>query len=270
MRSRRTASSRSACPCSSKGYLKQYGLAARARRRAICSRSTTSKRRWRDVQIQPQPHDQAARRAPDHVVDPRRDRAARRRRRARRLVVERRHFGAASVHAQHAATADGDPAPEPAVEPEVTPAAARRAAIPLERRCRPASAAADPPSPDPADRPAAPGCRRPSRRPTTPPTTATRRRAPAAAIPLELTFEEESWAEITDARGERLLFGLNAAGRNVTVRGEPPFAIVLGNADAVRLTVDGEPYAIPTSRPPRQPRAFRRRHRRGVTPPWPS
>jgi cytoskeleton protein RodZ len=71
---------------------------------------------------------------------------------------------------------------------------------------------------------------------------------PAAAgvtIPLELAFDGESWAEITDARGERLLFGLNAAGRNVTVRGEPPFAIVLGNADSVRLTVDGEPYAVP-------------------------
>ena len=68
---------------------------------------------------------------------------------------------------------------------------------------------------------------------------------PAVTIPLELTFDAESWAEITDARGERLLFGLNAAGRNVTVRGEPPFAIVIGNADSVRLVVDGEPYAIP-------------------------
>jgi cytoskeleton protein RodZ len=66
-----------------------------------------------------------------------------------------------------------------------------------------------------------------------------------ASIPLQLTFDGESWVEITDARGERLLFGLNAAGRTVTVRGEPPFAIVLGNADSVRLTVDGEPYAIP-------------------------
>ena len=64
-------------------------------------------------------------------------------------------------------------------------------------------------------------------------------------IPLELTFDSESWAEITDARGERLLFGLNAAGRNVTVRGEPPFAIVLGSADSVRLVVDGKPYTIP-------------------------
>jgi Domain of unknown function (DUF4115) len=40
---------------------------------------------------------------------------------------------------------------------------------------------------------------------------------------------------------------LNAAGRNVTVRGEPPFAVVLGDATGVRLTVDGRPYAIPTT-----------------------
>ena len=68
---------------------------------------------------------------------------------------------------------------------------------------------------------------------------------PAVTIPLQLVFDAESWAEITDARGERLLFGLNAAGRDVTVRGEPPFAIVLGSADSVRLTVDGKPYTIP-------------------------
>jgi cytoskeleton protein RodZ len=69
--------------------------------------------------------------------------------------------------------------------------------------------------------------------------------APVVEIPLKFTFEQESWAEVTDGRGERLLFGLSAAGRDVTVRGEPPFAIVLGNADSVQLTVDGEPYAIP-------------------------
>lgn len=71
------------------------------------------------------------------------------------------------------------------------------------------------------------------------------RAAAAVTIPLEFTFDQESWAEVTDGRGERLMFGLNAAGRRVTVRGEPPFAIVLGNADSVRLNVDGEPYSIP-------------------------
>ena len=68
---------------------------------------------------------------------------------------------------------------------------------------------------------------------------------PAATVALQLVFDAESWAEITDARGERLLFGLNTAGRDVTVRGAPPFSIVLGNAEVVRLTVDGAPYTIP-------------------------
>lgn len=71
------------------------------------------------------------------------------------------------------------------------------------------------------------------------------RPAVQATIPLTFAFDAESWAEVTDARGERLLYGLNEAGRNVTVRGEPPFAVVLGNAGAVRLTVDGAPYDIP-------------------------
>jgi cytoskeleton protein RodZ len=71
--------------------------------------------------------------------------------------------------------------------------------------------------------------------------------AAVVTIPLEFTFDQESWAEVTDARGERLLFGLSAAGRRATVRGEPPFAIVIGNAAAVRLLVDGEPYSIPTA-----------------------
>ncbi len=73
------------------------------------------------------------------------------------------------------------------------------------------------------------------------------RAPPVVTIPLEFSFERESWTEVTDARGERLAFGLNAAGRRLTVRGEPPFAVVLGDAAAVRLTVDGEPYSIPTT-----------------------
>ena len=67
-------------------------------------------------------------------------------------------------------------------------------------------------------------------------------------VPLEITFDAESWAEITDGRGERLVFGLQAAGRRLTVRGSPPFAVVLGNANSVRLRVDGEAYDIPPTR----------------------
>jgi cytoskeleton protein RodZ len=66
-------------------------------------------------------------------------------------------------------------------------------------------------------------------------------------LPLDLTFEQDSWTEISDARGERLFFGLGAAGRRAQLRGEPPFSIVFGNADGVRMLVGGEPYSIPRS-----------------------
>ena len=108
-----------------------------------------------------------------------------------------------------------------------------------------AGPAAEPPAPDvaPAQISAVADVTGPDDGPSDEPADA--QAAAGVTIPLELSFDAESWAEITDARGERLLFGLNGAGRNVTIRGEPPFAIVLGNADSVRLTVDGEPYAIP-------------------------
>jgi cytoskeleton protein RodZ len=65
-------------------------------------------------------------------------------------------------------------------------------------------------------------------------------------VALEVFFDQESWVEITDARGTRLYYGLGAAGRQATLRGEPPFAVVLGNAPAVRLVLDGAPYPVPT------------------------
>jgi cytoskeleton protein RodZ len=70
--------------------------------------------------------------------------------------------------------------------------------------------------------------------------------APVQPIPLDFRFSQESWAEVSDGRGERLLFGLSAAGRQVTVRGEPPFSVLLGNANAVELRVNGKVYPIPT------------------------
>ncbi len=68
----------------------------------------------------------------------------------------------------------------------------------------------------------------------------------ATPISLDLTFDSESWAEITDARGQKLFFELGAAGRHAVMRGEPPVSVTFGNGDAVRLAVDGERFAIPT------------------------
>jgi cytoskeleton protein RodZ len=68
---------------------------------------------------------------------------------------------------------------------------------------------------------------------------------PSISLALDLTLDAESWVDLRDAGGRRLFVGLAAAGRHLTLRGEPPVAVVLGNADAVRLVVDGEPYTIP-------------------------
>jgi cytoskeleton protein RodZ len=70
--------------------------------------------------------------------------------------------------------------------------------------------------------------------------------AGADALALDLTFNGESWTEITDSAGQRLFVGLASAGRHMTLRGAPPLAVVLGNADAVQLKVDGKPFDVPT------------------------
>jgi cytoskeleton protein RodZ len=69
-------------------------------------------------------------------------------------------------------------------------------------------------------------------------------------VPLEITFEQESWAEVTDARGERMYYGLGTAGKHAQMRGEPPFAVVLGNASGVKIVIDGEDFAVPAKGKP--------------------
>ena len=134
------------------------------------------------------------------------------------------------------------PTPE-LIAPAPTPALAEERPVPLDAAA-PATVAVETPTPDAPPSAAATVTQAPDETDDAPDGAAA---DPAVTVPMEVAFDGESWAEITDARGERLLFGLNAAGRNVTVRGEPPFTVVIGNAEAVRLTVDGAPYAIPTT-----------------------
>ncbi len=67
----------------------------------------------------------------------------------------------------------------------------------------------------------------------------------AAGTELDVTFDEDSWAEIEDSRGTRLFYGLGQAGRSLQLHGEPPFSTLLGNAAGVRLVVGGEPFTVP-------------------------
>jgi cytoskeleton protein RodZ len=55
---------------------------------------------------------------------------------------------------------------------------------------------------------------------------------------LVLESSADSWAEIQDATGERKFYGLLNKGRARTLNGVAPFDIFLGNAPAVRLTLN--------------------------------
>lgn len=69
---------------------------------------------------------------------------------------------------------------------------------------------------------------------------------------LVLNASAESWVEVRDARGERLLYQTIPAGRIVGLEGMAPFRIFLGNAEGVAVAIDGEQYDAS-------------RHRRGTT-----
>jgi len=66
-------------------------------------------------------------------------------------------------------------------------------------------------------------------------------------VELRLTFIGDCWTEVTDASGERLYFGLGSAGRAVTVSGEPPLQVLLGNSANATLAVNGSNYPVPQS-----------------------
>jgi cytoskeleton protein RodZ len=55
---------------------------------------------------------------------------------------------------------------------------------------------------------------------------------------VRLAFDQESWVEIRD-RNEKVIFSqLNSPGTQQIVRGVPPFSVVVGNAQGVRMTYD--------------------------------
>lgn len=64
---------------------------------------------------------------------------------------------------------------------------------------------------------------------------------------LHLSFSGESWVEVRQANGSIAFSGMNSAGTEQWIDGQPPFDLVVGNARAVRLVYRGaavnlEPY----------------------------
>ena len=64
----------------------------------------------------------------------------------------------------------------------------------------------------------------------------------ASGVVGELTvfFDDESWVSVDDATGKQLFGDLGRNGRTITVAGQVPLSVLVGNALAVRVEFDGE------------------------------
>jgi len=62
----------------------------------------------------------------------------------------------------------------------------------------------------------------------------------SAQATIRMTFEADSWVEITDKNGKILLSQLSRAGTEQGINGSPPFSLVIGHAKAVHLYYKGQ------------------------------
>ena len=67
---------------------------------------------------------------------------------------------------------------------------------------------------------------------------------PLGTAELRFEFTEDCWLEVMDADETRLAYRLYRAGDVARLRGKAPMMVFLGNAEGVRLTVNGSPIAV--------------------------
>jgi cytoskeleton protein RodZ len=75
------------------------------------------------------------------------------------------------------------------------------------------------------------------------PAPATRRK-----VSLRFAFTQESWVEVYDARGTRLLYDVGQPGQSRSVDVDPPAQVVLGMASGVNTEVNGAVVEVPARR----------------------
>ena len=61
---------------------------------------------------------------------------------------------------------------------------------------------------------------------------------------IRVRFLGNSWVEIRDASGTFNVVGEIEAGSERLLGGTPPYRVVLGNASAVQILIDGEPFDL--------------------------
>ena len=68
--------------------------------------------------------------------------------------------------------------------------------------------------------------------------------APADSAVLKFSFTQPSWVEVRDRSGKVIFSKKNDAGSEREIEGQPPFALVIGNAGYVTLQYKGKPVDL--------------------------
>lgn len=61
----------------------------------------------------------------------------------------------------------------------------------------------------------------------------------------EFVFSADSWIDVRDASGTRLVYELGRRGTTRTLRAEAPLNVFLGYADGVEVRIEGRPWPVP-------------------------
>ena len=64
-------------------------------------------------------------------------------------------------------------------------------------------------------------------------------------VRVALSFEEDSWTEVSDGNGNSLYYDLARAGTAANLVGVPPLSFLLGNPGGVQLSINDQPWPIP-------------------------
>jgi len=66
-------------------------------------------------------------------------------------------------------------------------------------------------------------------------------------VQIQMVFSGDCWTEVSDGSGRRLFYDLGQSGRVISLSGEEPLHVILGDSANVSITVNGNDYPIPAS-----------------------
>ncbi len=67
---------------------------------------------------------------------------------------------------------------------------------------------------------------------------------PTGGSSIVIAFSAPCWVDIRDSSNRFKLYGEMAGGRTETLGGEPPYRLIIGNANAASIRVGGQPYDL--------------------------